>query len=163
MKISLSSVWIWLLCFGGLLPLVPPALAASATGEVEVLLQRTPDGGIQPQAAVDGRGTMHLIYYRGESGKGDIFYTRQLATGSAFEKAIRVNRKAGSAIAAGTIRGAQLAIGRAGRVHVAWNGPAPEKGAWMKAPMLYARLDDSGTAFEAERDVITRARGLDGG
>jgi hypothetical protein len=29
--------------------------------------------------------------------------------------------------------------------------------------MLYTRLDDGGTAFEPERDVITRARGLDGG
>ncbi|MBX3744221.1 MAG: hypothetical protein KF833_02825 [Verrucomicrobiae bacterium] len=29
--------------------------------------------------------------------------------------------------------------------------------------MLYTRLNDDGTAFEAERDVITNARGLDGG
>jgi hypothetical protein len=33
----------------------------------------------------------------------------------------------------------------------------------MKAPMLYTRLNDAGTAFEPERDVITKARGLDGG
>ena len=33
----------------------------------------------------------------------------------------------------------------------------------MQAPMLYTRLDDLGTAFEPERDVITSARGLDGG
>jgi hypothetical protein len=33
-----------------------------------------------------------------------------------------VNSQPESAIAAGTIRGAQLAIGKAGRVHVAWNG-----------------------------------------
>src|SRR5215216_6268880 len=28
-----------------------------------VSLVRTPDGGIQPQAAVDVQGTLHLIYY----------------------------------------------------------------------------------------------------
>jgi hypothetical protein len=33
----------------------------------------------------------------------------------------------------------------------------------MEAPMLYTRLNDAGTAFEPERDVITFARGLDGG
>ena len=33
-----------------------------------------------------------------------------------------MNSQAGSAVAAGTIRGAHLALGRKGRVHVAWNG-----------------------------------------
>src|SRR6185436_8072066 len=31
------------------------------------------------------------------------------------------------------------------------------------APMLYTRLNDAGTAFEPERNVITKAGGLDGG
>jgi hypothetical protein len=31
------------------------------------------------------------------------------------------------------------------------------------APLLYARLNDAGTAFEAERNIITYAAGLDGG
>jgi hypothetical protein len=35
---------------------------------------------------------------------------------------LRVNSQQGSAIAAGAIRGAHLAVGRNGRVHVAWNG-----------------------------------------
>jgi prepilin-type processing-associated H-X9-DG protein len=67
------------------------------------------------------------------------------------------------AIVAVTIRGAQMALGKYGRVHIAWNGHAPEKGSYMEAPMLYTRLNDAGTAFEPERDVITFARGLDGG
>jgi hypothetical protein len=32
-----------------------------------------------------------------------------------------------------------------------------------KTPLLYTRLNDAGTAFEAERNVITYAYGLDGG
>src|ERR1051326_769209 len=32
-----------------------------------------------------------------------------------------------------------------------------------KRPLFYARLNDDGTAFEPERNVITYARGLDGG
>jgi hypothetical protein len=33
----------------------------------------------------------------------------------------------------------------------------------MKKPMLYARLNDAGTGFEPERNVVGSAWGLDGG
>jgi hypothetical protein len=47
---------------------------------------------------------------------------------------------------------------------VAWNGSAAApQGKHPGAPMLYTRLNDAGTAFEPERDVITRTGGLDGG
>jgi len=128
----------------------------------QVTLIRTPNGGIQPQAAMDRQGALHLIYYKGDARNGDIFYVSQQLDQKEFSKPIQVNTRPGSAIAAGTIRGAQMALGRNGRVHVAWNGPAPERGSYMEAPMLYARLYDTRTAFEAERDVITFARGLDG-
>lgn len=136
---------------------------AIAAGSGRVSLVRTPDGGIQPQALADANGVVHLIYYKGDSGSGDIFYVSQQSGQSDFSRPIRVNTRSGSAIAAGTIRGAQLALGRNGRVHVAWNGHAPINGSYMEAPMLYTRLNDAGTAFEPERDVITFARGLDGG
>ena len=134
-------------------------LSASA----RVILVRTPDGGIQPQAAVDHQGVIHLIYYRGDAGNGDIFHVQQRPGEATFSKPIQVNSQPGSAMAAGTIRGAQIALGRNGRVHVAWNGHAPKDGGYMEAPMLYSRLNDAGAAFEPERDVITSARGLDGG
>jgi len=136
-------------------------LLAAETDRVKLI--RAPDSGIQPQAAVDSHGVVHLIFYKGESGAGDIFYARQEPGRETFSKPIPVNSRPRSAMAAGTIRGAQLAIGKNARVHVAWNGLAPRKGAWMEAPMLYTRLNDAGTAFEPERDVITVARGLDGG
>jgi len=124
---------------------------------------RTPGEGIQPQAVVDASGVVHLIYFRGEPGGGDIFYVRRPSGRNDFSKPIQVNSRPGSAIAIGTIRGAQLAAGRNGRVHVAWNGRVPDKGSYLDAPMLYTRLNDAGTAFEPERNVITVARGLDGG
>ena len=138
-------------------------------GEPErVKLVRAPDDGIQPQAAVDGQGIVHMIYYKGDARKGDIFYVRQEPGNDAFSKPIKVNTQAGSAIAAGTIRGAQLAVGRNGRVHVVWDGmgegatPVNLNGK-KAAPLLYARLNDAGTAFEPERNVISYAFGLDGG
>lgn len=112
---------------------------------------------------MDAQGVLHLIYFKGDPAGGDIFYVRQQPGGGDFSKPIRVNSQPGSAVALGTIRGAQMALGRRGRVHIAWNGHAPAGGNYMDTPMLYARLDDAGTAFEPERNVITSARGLDGG
>jgi hypothetical protein len=140
-----------------------PASQAERVPEVTVL--RVPDKGIQPQVAVDGKGTVHLIYYSGDPAHGDIFYVRSEAGGDKFSRPLRVNSVAGSAIAIGNIRGAHLALGKNGRVHVAWNGSekAEPKAPGNAAPMLYTRLNDEGTAFEPQRNVIQAAVVLDGG
>jgi hypothetical protein len=133
---------------------------ASAASSITV--KHLPEGGIQPQAAVDSQGTVHLLFFKGDPAAGDIFYMRQRAGDANFSRPMRVNGDAQKAFAVGTIRGAQLAVG-AGRVHVAWNGLAPKDGTYMDAPMLYTRLNDAGNAFEPPRNLITSARGLDGG
>jgi hypothetical protein len=132
-----------------------------------VQLLRTPNGGIQPQAILHG-GVLHLIYFKGDPRQGDIFYVQSTDVGKSFTKPLRVNSLPGSAIAAGNIRGAHLAIGDEGkfhRVHVAWMGSneATPKAPGGARPMLYARLDNAGTAFEPQRNVIQGAVGLDGG
>lgn len=138
-----------------------PALA----GDGEIKLVRTPNGGIQPQAVVDDKGTVHLIYFSGDPSAGDIFYVRKSPGQPGFSAPIRVNSQPGSAIAFGTIRGAQLAVGRKGRVHVSWMGSktAEPKGPAQATPMLYTRLNDKQTAFEPQRNVMQFAVGLDGG
>ena len=73
-------------------------------------LERVP--GIQPQVALDDRGVLHLVYYDGDALQGDLFYVQSSDFGANFSPALRVNSQAGSAIAAGTIRGAQLALGK---------------------------------------------------
>lgn len=155
-------------CFNSLVLVCCLGLQSLAAEAEKVTLTRTPDGGIQPQAAIDDQGTIHLIYYKGDQKGGDIFYVRQEQSEKQFSKPIRVNEQGGSAIAAGTIRGAQLAIGKNQRVHVAWDG----MGAGARrvtfdskeaAPLLYTRLNDKGTAFDLERNIITYAFGLDGG
>lgn len=153
-------------------PLRSGAVALTALFAAMPLLQaagvellRAPDGGIQPQAAVDARGVVHLIYFKGEPRGGDLFYVRRETGRDGFSKPMRVNSQPGSAVAVGTIRGGQLAIGRNGRAHVVWNGSqaAGPKGPDGGAPMLYARLNDAGDAFEAQRNLATWAGGLDGG
>jgi hypothetical protein len=136
----------------------------NAAEGARVQLVRTPNGGIQPQAVVDGQGVLHLSYFKGEAKAGDIFYVRQAPGSAEFSKPIQVNTVADSAIAAGTIRGAQLALGKNGRAHVAWNGTKSLDGSKHKGPpMWYARMNDAGTAFETQRDLIYEAGGLDGG
>jgi hypothetical protein len=151
-----------------LLAIVVLAIASAVAGAAHVEVIRTSDGGIQPQAAVDNRGVVHLIYFKGEADGGDVFYVHRKAGEVDFSKPMRVNSQSGSVTAMGTIRGAQLAIGKNGRVHVVWDGMG--KGATRvkindkeEAPLLYTRLNDSGMAFELERNLITYAAGLDGG
>ncbi len=144
--------------------LAAPLFAVSSRPCDTVLLARVPDGGIQPQAAVDEHGTVHLVYFSGDPMAGDLFYAHSNDGGATFSKALSVNSTKGSAVAVGNIRGAHIAIGRSGRVHVAWNGSKNTLlGPQRTVPMLYTRLNDSGTAFEPERNVIRSEFGLDGG
>jgi len=113
-------------------------------------------------------GTIHLLYYLGSASNGDLFYVKSSDSGMTWSAPLRVNSEAGTAIAAGTIRGGQIAVGKNGRVHVAWNGsskaePQAEPKQTGRAPMLYSRLNDTRTAFEPERNLITRTFNLDGG
>jgi len=138
--------------------------AAAAEVATPITLLKTPNDGIQPQAKVDSKGALHLIYFKGKPLAGDIFYVRSQSNASTWSAPIRVNSQPGSAIAMGTICGAQIAIGKGGRVHVAWNGSgvAEPKGAGG-APMLYTRLRADGKSFEPQRNLITWAGGIDGG
>jgi hypothetical protein len=132
---------------------------------VKVQAIKTPNGGIQPQAAIDDQGTVHLLYFKGDPAAGDIYYVRQTAGSKTFSVPVRVNSQPGSAIAVGTIRGGQISLGKGNRVHVAWNGSGkalpkrPNNG----SPMLYTRMNDAGTAFEPQRNLMRRTYDLDGG
>lgn len=150
-----------------LLPALLLAAASSqiAAGEPSVTILETPDGGIQPQAAVDGDGVIHLVYFKGEPGSGDLFYVHKAPSEPRFSTPIRVNSQPGSAIATGTIRGAQIALGKGGRLHVAWNGSgkARPKNPISGTPMLYTRSNAKRTAFEPQRNLMQRTEHLDGG
>jgi hypothetical protein len=141
---------------------LPAADSQSSTTGVRVV--RLPAGGIQPQVAVDARGGAHVVYFSGESANGDLLYATVNDAGQ-FSPPTRVNTEPGSAIATGTVRGAQVAVGTNGRVHVAWNGSrrAIPRGPGGATPMLYARLDPGRRAFEPQRNVLQFAVGLDGG
>jgi hypothetical protein len=139
--------------------LILPELVAEIDHPAKVTLMRVPEGGIQPHVAVDAKGGIHLLYYNGDPQHGDLYYVRSHDGGKTFSRPLRVNSIADSAIALGNIRGGHLAIGKNGLVHVAWNGAQ----GGLQAPMLYTRLNDEGTVFEPQRNLIQRSYGLDGG
>lgn len=149
------------------------AFASTARNEskLSVSVLRVPNGGIQPQVLTDSAGTLHLIYFTGNPAHGDLFYVRSSDEGRTWSVPLRVNSQAGSAIALGTIRGGEIAIGKDGRVHVAWNGsseaepkgPVNTESGKRGEPMLYSRLNEAHTAFEPQRNLMTHTFGLDGG
>src|SRR5215471_18650727 len=128
------------------------SVSVATTGGSSVELVRVAHGGIQPEAVLGASGTLHLLYFAGEPGAGDLYYIRSTDYGKTFSTPIRVNSQAGSAIATGTIRGGQLAIGRGGRVHVVWNGSDSAKPRGLvnpasgkaEAPFLYTRSNAAG-------------------
>jgi hypothetical protein len=132
----------------------------AATSRDRVTLLHLPDGGLQPRAVVDSAGTVHVTYFNGEPSHGDVFYTR--VSNGRFAQAMRVNSQSGSAIATGNVRGPSFALGRDGRVHVAWMGSDRARRASDAAPMVYTRSRRDGT-FEPERNVHQNPGPIDGG
>jgi hypothetical protein len=142
-----------------------PVLAIAAADTPEVTLLPTPQNGVQPQAVVDSSGIIHLIYLYGDPAAANVGYVRKAPHDPEFSRPIRVNDQPGTAIALGTVRGARLAIGAEGRVHVAWNGSskAVPKGPGGSVPMLYTHLAPDGASFEPQRAIMPSVAGLDGG
>lgn len=144
------------------------ALAApppDAGGVPRVAVIQTPDQGIQPQTVVDAHGVIHLVYFKGEPSGGDLYYAKLIAAGGGIKPSgpdVRLNSVAGSALATGTVRGGQIALGRNGIVHVAWHGSkAVDDSGSPHPPVWYARSTD-GTHFDAQRVLSGPISGIDG-
>ncbi len=131
------------------------AALVSAGLAAQVDIQRVPDSGIQPLAAVSPDGAVHVVYYTGDAGHGDLYYVHSQPSG--WSAPLRVNHEPGSAIAVGSIRGARLALASNGAIHVAWNS------SHRPSAMLYTRLSPGASAFEPERDVSGPNPAIDGG
>jgi hypothetical protein len=140
-------------------------LGFASFAHADVVLLKTPHRRIQPQAVVDAHGNLHLLYFVGTPANGNLMYVRRDMGKKDFTTPIQVNSQEGSAVATGTIRGGHLALGKNGRVHVAWNGSmkAEPKNPIQGMPMMYARLADDGKRFEPQRNLMTQSAILDGG
>jgi hypothetical protein len=129
----------------------------------QITLLRTPHGGIQPQTVIDRDGVLHMTYFKGDASGGDIEYVERRPGVQDFSRPVRINSEPGSAMAIGTVRGPQIAMGRNGRAYAIWFGSQKSGGAAGMMPVLFSRLNDARTAFEPQRNLMQYARGGDGG
>ena len=134
---------------------LPMALRAST-----VRMERVPEGGVQPQVVAGADGTLHMVYLTGEPGKADVNYASRKPGTKAWSKAVLANSQPGTAVALGTIRGAQVAVAADGRVHVVWNGPGSKD---RPSELFYARKEPAASAFEPQRSLLGDTKALDGG
>jgi len=126
----------------------------------EVQLERVPENGVQPQIATTRDGMLHLVYLIGNPSGGDVRYVSKKAGASAWSVPRTINSTPATAVAMGTIRGAQIAVGKDDSLHVVWNGPGGKN---QPAPLFYTRSLNRGGAFDQQRDLRAGTKGLDGG
>ena len=129
----------------------------------EVRVESVPEKGVQPQVAVDSAGTAHLVYLTGAPGASDVHYVSRARGAREWSAPIVVNSEPGSAIAMGTIRGAQMALGKDGAVHFVWNGAGVAGTKPPRSPLWYSRIVAGSGKSERQRDLIDGGSGLDGG
>lgn len=129
-----------------------------------VVQLKLPAGGIQPRAAVDQASRkLHVIYFVGDPAHGDLYYiSSSLSSPDKFTAPVKVNHIDGSACALGSIRGAQMAVGKGGQVYVVWNGSDRSTKA-SSSPFLFTRLAADRKGFEPERTLLGAGQMIDGG
>src|SRR6185312_11774833 len=64
---------------------------ARAVEKEHVTVWKTPNGGIQPQAALGADGTIHLIYFKGDPYQGDLEYVTRKPAENGFSRPVRIN------------------------------------------------------------------------
>jgi len=131
--------------------------------ESPVTVVALPGGGIQPQAAIDDAGVIHVVYFTGKPAAGDLYYVKLRSNGGEASVPVRVNSIPGSALATGSVRGAQMSLGRNSRIHVAWHGSQPASDSNPSTtPVWYTRSAD-GLKFVPQRAISGASEGIDGG
>ena len=115
--------------------------AAGTTGTVDVW--RLPEHGRLPRAVVDDGGTVHAVYVTGDGLEGDLWYVTRAPGDDTWSAPVRVNSAPGTVTGVGPIDGGQLALGRGGRVHVAWFRARP-------TTFFYTRSNEDGPGFEPQ-------------
>ncbi|HIG27636.1 MAG TPA: exo-alpha-sialidase [Verrucomicrobiales bacterium] len=152
-----ESLFLWLaLCF-----LLPILSASSAT---KVLTKSVPFNGKRAKTYTDNEGRVHLLFNQ----KGNIFYSLLNRESQEFSKPVQVNSIEKCAAIG------ELAIGKNGQVHVLFHGnifyireKIKHLGRKLKGSDIrytfYTRLNETGTGFEAQRDLSAGTWGYDGG
>lgn len=145
--------------------LILSLLLSTGTAQAQVTAMRAPYDGFRPRAVLDGEGVLHVVQGN-KSSRTDLVYVRQEPGSTEFSSPIPVNTTAG------IVACFDMAVGEGGRVHVLMRTNPRYSKLWMPADqkvkfwdlkyMLYARLNDAGDGFEAERNLAGETIGFEG-
>jgi hypothetical protein len=111
------------------------------------------DGAIAPDAAVDARGVVHIVYGLGDNA----CYVRSADNGRTFSAPVQVNSAGLVQLTMGE-RGPKLALGKDGSLHVVW---ADRWSPGVETHIRYSRSLDGGRSFEPAR-LVPSPQGIDG-
>ncbi len=125
---------------------------------------RLPEGAMQPELVRDRTGHLQAVWLSGPAGASDVQVADLGTEGRLTTPPLRVNSQPGSAIAMGTIRGARMAVGSDGTLHLLWNGSGTATPRSAKSsPLLYSRKPPGAAGFEPQRNLMGSTVDLDGG
>jgi hypothetical protein len=126
-------------------------LRAGLPATVQII--RTPSGSLVPDAVVDDRGTLHVVYGLNHTA----YYLKSTNNGLTFTSPVKANSSGTVETEMGE-RGPKLAVGRDGVIHVVWEDDwAPGVQTFVR----YSRSLDGGRTFEA-RKTVSSMSGVDG-
>lgn len=131
------------------------------TTQAEVLVQATPDNGLQPRLSVDSNGDIHLLYFKKRlntpaAREGNLYYRQYNVETGRFGLPVKVSSSA-FAMQTFSIARASMAVTDDGRIHVMWYYP-------NSAEFIYSRSNTERTAFEQQRSIVENFReGIDAG
>lgn len=134
---------------------LPSALAT------ELVMQNTPDGGVQPRLVADDQGQIHLLYFkkrlaRRDAREGNLYYRQFNIAEQRFGNPVKVSSKA-FAMQTFAIARAGIAVDGDGRIHVIWYGP-------REGQFLYSRSNEDRSAFEPQQAMVHEfGEGIDAG
>ena len=133
----------------------------SCVAFAEIIIQPTPDQGLQPRLSVDDNGNVHLLYFkkrinRPASREGNLYYRSYDHETGQFSLPVKVSSSAFS-MQTFSIARASMSITEDGRVHAFWYYPRTSE-------MIYSRSNPERTMFETQRSMVNVFQeGIDAG
>ena len=137
------------------------SIAAMKTSQAEVIIQATPDNGLQPRITVDDDGNVHLLYFKKRlrapsAREGNLYYRQYLPEQSRFGIPIKVSSQAYD-LNTFSFQRASMAVDGEGRVHVIWYLP-------RQSQYFYSNSNPQRTEFEPQRAMVSQFdEGIDAG
>ncbi len=127
----------------------------------EIVLQPTPDEGLQPRMIQGADGSLHLLYFkkrlnRPAAREGSLYYREYQTDQGRFGRPVRVSSQAFN-LQTVSISRAAMAVDGEGRIHVMWYLP-------REAQYLYTRSNPERSSFEPQQSIVAEnLEGIDSG